>query len=389
MLKLLIKIFIKDRENVRDEKVRRAYGSLCSAYGVLLNLLLFAGKYFAGLLSGSVAVIADAFNNLSDAVSSVITLLGFAIAGKKPDPEHPFGHGRFEYLTGLVLSMMIIFMGVELGRSSLEKIFNPQQVQAGILPALILLASILVKFYMSMYNRAVGRKISSAAMQATAADSLADCISTVVVLISMGISYFFGINIDAWAGLAVAAFICCAGVSSAKETLSPLLGQVPDEELVRDIEAMVLRHEDIVGVHDLIVHDYGPGRRVISLHAEVDGHGDMFALHDAIDQAENELKNELGCVACIHMDPLETEDSEVAVHRHDVTELLNEKFPDVVSIHDFRMVPGPTHTNLIFDAAVPIDFEMKDSAIAGEIMRLVHEKWDDHYAVVTIDRVYS
>lgn len=388
MLNLLIKIFIKDSENVRNEKVRRAYGSLCSAYGVLLNLLLFAGKYFAGLLSGSVAIIADAFNNLSDAASSVITLIGFVMAGKKPDPEHPFGHGRIEYLTGLALSMMIIFMGIELGRSSIDKIFRPEPVEAGILPAIILLASILVKFYMSMYNKAVGKKISSAAMLATATDSLSDCISTVVVLAAMAVSFLFKINIDAWAGLLVAAFICYAGYSAAKDTLSPLLGQAPDEELVRTIEEKVLSHKEIIDVHDLIVHDYGPGRRVISLHAEVDGHGDMFTLHDAIDQAENELKEELGCVACIHMDPLETEDSEVAVHRHDVTELLREKFSTDISVHDFRMVPGPTHTNLIFDAAVPIDFDMKDSAIAAEIMRLVHEEWEDHYAVVTIDRVY-
>ena len=388
MLKLLIRIFIKDSENVRDEKVRMAYGSLCSVYGVFLNVLLFAGKYFAGIISGSVAVVADAFNNLSDAASSLITLVGFAMAGKKPDPEHPFGHGRIEYVTGLALSMMIILMGVELGKSSLEKIFDPQPVEAGILPALILFASILVKFYMSMYNRSVGKKISSAAMQATATDSLSDCISTVVVFISMGISHFFGVNIDAWAGLAVSAFICYAGFSAAKDTLSPLLGQAPEEELVRNIEEMVLRHEDIVGVHDLIVHDYGPGRRVVSLHAEVDGHGDMFALHDTIDQAENELKAELGCVACIHMDPLEMADSEVSEHRAQVTELLKAKLSPDISIHDFRMVPGPTHTNLIFDAALPIDFEMKDSDIAKEIMRLVHEAWDDHFAVVTIDRVY-
>lgn len=388
MLNLLVKMFIKDRENVRDAAVRRAYGTLCSVYGIVINVLLFAGKYFAGVISGSVAITADAFNNLSDAGSSVITLLGFAIAGKKPDPEHPFGHGRAEYLAGLALSAMIIVMGFELGRSSVEKIIAPSPVEAGLLPAAILLVSILAKIYMCAYNRAVGKKIDSAAMQATAADSLSDSISTLVVLLSMAVSYIFNWNIDGWAGLVVAVFICVTGFNAAKDTVSPLLGRAPDGELVARIRDIVTAHEEVIGIHDLIVHDYGPGRLVVSLHAEVNGAGDIFKLHDAIDLAEQELKRELGCIATIHMDPIEADDSEVARHRRAVAELLHEKLSPELSVHDFRLVPGTTHTNLIFDVLAPVDFGMTDEALAAAVRELVHETWEEHYAVVTVDRAY-
>lgn len=388
MLKLLAKIFIRDRENVQSPAVRRAYGTLCSVYGIFINVLLFAGKYFAGVISGSVAITADAFNNLSDAGSSVITLLGFAVAGKKPDPEHPFGHGRAEYLAGLALSAMIIVMGFELGRSSVEKIITPTAVEAGLLPAAILFVSILAKIYMCAYNRSVGKLISSAAMQATAADSLSDSISTLVVLLSMAVSYIFNLNIDGWAGLIVAVFICITGFNSAKETVSPLLGRAPDGDLVEQIKDIVTAHEEVLGIHDLIVHDYGPGRLVVSLHAEVNGSGDIFMLHDAIDCTERELKEALGCIATIHMDPIEADDTEVSLHRRAVTELLQEKLSPALSVHDFRMVPGTTHTNLIFDVLAPADFEMTDEDLASAIRKLIHSTWDEHYAVVTIDRAF-
>ena len=387
MLKLLIRLFIKDSENVTDEKVRRAYGTLCSLYGIFLNIVLFAGKYFAGLISGSVAIIADAFNNLSDAGSSVITLLGFAIAGRKPDPDHPYGHGRVEYLTGLALSVLIIVMGVELGKSSFEKILNPEPIEVGLLPALILVASIAVKVYMSMYNRSVGKKINSAAMQATAADSLSDSVSTGVVLLSMIVTWLFGVNIDAYAGLAVALFIIYAGFSAAKETLSPLLGQAPDPELVENIEKAVMSHPEIKGIHDMIFHDYGPGRSFVTLHAEVDGSGDIFQLHDVIDQAEMEIGHDFNILATIHMDPVESNNPQVVEMRAAVAEKLKEICPDI-TIHDFRMVPGPSHTNLIFDAVLPAGFAMKDSECAERIRTLVHDTWENHFAVVNIDRAY-
>lgn len=389
MFKLLTRLFVKDRDNVHDPKVRRAYGTLCSVYGIVLNLLLFAGKYIAGALAHSVSIVADAFNNLSDAGSSIITLLGFVIAGKKPDTEHPFGHGRVEYLAGLILSALIITMGIELGRSSIEKIINPVPIEAGVLPAAILLASILVKVYMCLYNRSTAKKINSAAMEATAKDSLSDSVSTLVVLLAMAASYVFDINIDGWAGLAVAVLIIYTGYGALKDTLSPLLGKAPEPELVETIKKIVMSHPEICGIHDLIVNDYGPGRLVISLHAEVNGAGDIFELHDAIDRAEVELKEVIGCVATIHMDPIEADNTEVAQHRQAVSDLIQNKVSQNMSIHDFRMVPGPTHTNLIFDVVVPPDYPDKDEAVAAQIRELVHSTWNEHYAVITVDRAYA
>ena len=387
MLKLFSRIFIKDSENVNDPGVRRAYGTLCSVYGIFLNILLFAGKYFAGLISGSVAIVADAFNNLSDAGSSVITLLGFVIAGKKPDLDHPFGHGRVEYLAGLLLSAMIIAMGFELGKNSLLKILHPEPVNVGLLPAVILLASIGVKFYMCLYNRSIGKKISSAAMQATATDSLSDTIATTVVLLSMGIAWLFHVNVDGWAGLLVAAFIIFAGYNALRDTLSPLLGQAPAPELVKEIEGTALAHPEIVGIHDLIMHDYGPGRGFVSLHAEVKGSGDIFALHDAVDQAEREIREKFGILATIHMDPIDCDNEQLAALRQTVAEKLLEIDPEI-KIHDFRMVPGPTHTNLIFDALVPANTKASDQELVKQIAALVHDTWPSYYAVVDIDRSF-
>ncbi len=387
MINLLSKIFIKNRDKVNDPAVRRAYGTLCSVYGIFLNVLLFAGKYFAGAVSGSVAIVADAFNNLSDAGSSIISLLGFAIAGKKPDLDHPFGHGRAEYLAGMLLSALIVAMGVELGKSSIEKIIHPEPVEAGLLPAVILLASIAVKFYMSRYNKAVGRKISSPSMEATATDSLSDSIATTVVLLSMGVSYFFHVNVDGWAGLLVAAFIIFAGYNALRDTLSPLLGKAPDPELVKEIEETALAHPEIVGIHDLIVHDYGPGRGFVSLHAEVNGNGNMFELHDAVDQAEREIREKYGILATIHMDPIDCDNEQLNELRQAVAEKLKEIDPRI-KIHDFRMVPGPTHTNLIFDALVPAELKLSDRALEEQIENLLHNTWKKYFAVVDIDRSY-
>ena len=387
MLKLLAKLFIHDSENCGDPRVRTAYGTLCGIYGIFLNLILFAGKYAAGLLSGSVAITADAFNNLSDAGSSVITLLGFALAGRKPDPEHPFGHGRIEYITGLVISAIIILVGVDLGKNSIAKIIDPSPVEAGILPALILVAAIIVKIYISYYNRRIGKKINSSVMEATALDALTDTISTFVVLISMAVSYFFKVNIDGWAGLFVALFIIYAGISAAKDTIAPLLGSAPDPEFVRSIEATVMSHKEIIGIHDLFVHDYGPGRVFISLHAEVDGHGDFFGLHDVVDSAELELKEKYGCLATIHMDPIDSSNPEINLLRDKVLARLRQDISEDIRIHDFRVVPGPSHTNFIFDAAVPVDFKLSDAKLEAAIKETVSSSFSRCFAVVNIDRV--
>ena len=386
MITLLAKRFIPNSENIADPAVRQAYGSLCGAMGILLNLLLFGGKYLAGVLAGSVAVMADAFNNLADAGSSIVTLLGMRLAGMKPDPNHPFGHGRIEYITGVAVSIMIIVVGFELGQDSVNQVKNPQPLDASLLSIGILLASILIKIYIFAYNRSVGRKINAPAMLATAADSLSDCISTAVVLVSMVLSRFLGINIDGWCGMLVATFIIYAGIKSTAETLSPLLGSPPDPEFVEQIETIVLSYDEIVNIHDLVVHDYGPGRCMVTLHAEVPGNGDLFALHDAVDSAELELQDTLGCMATIHMDPISMDDEKVASMRLQ-TALFASELGEGISIHDFRMVEGPTHTNVIFDAVLPYNVKMTPDELKAKLTDFI-TAIPHHNAVITIDRPY-
>ena len=387
MISLLARLFIKDYQNYADADVRRSYGTLCGTVGICLNILLFAGKYFAGILSGSIAIVADSFNNLSDAGSSLITLLGFRLAGKKPDPDHPYGHGRIEYISGFIVSFLILLMGFELAKSSFQKILAPEPVQAGWLPAAILIVSICVKIYMFLYNRAVGKKIDSAAMAATATDSLSDAVATTVVLLSMIIAHFFHVNIDGYAGALVACFILYAGYSAAKDTLAPLLGTAPDPEFVERVNEIVMAHPEVIGIHDLVVHDYGPGRKMVTLHTEVDGKGDFFTLHDAIDNIERELTAECGCHATIHMDPIESDNPEVLAMKEAVAKLVKRIDP-AITIHDFRVVPGKTHTNVIFDAVVPPGLPMTEEAVAERIRLLVADAYPNHYAVVDIDQAY-
>lgn len=387
MITLLSKIFIKNHDDVTNPAVRKAYGMLCSLTGIFLNVLLFAGKYIAGTLAGSIAVTADAFNNLSDAGSSVITLLGFRMASKKPDPDHPFGHGRIEYLSGLAVSLIIIVVGVQLGLESIDKIRSPEEIDASLLPMLILVASICVKGYMFFYNRAVGRKINSPGMSATATDSLSDCIATLVVLISMLVARFTGVNIDGWSGAVVAVFIIYSGFSAARDTLSPLLGSAPDPELVKRIVDIVMAHPEVLNVHDLVVHDYGPGRLMVSLHAEVPGDGDIYELHDAIDTAEYELQRELGCNAVIHMDPVSTDDSKTGRMRDELSEAVD-GLGYGITIHDFRIVDGPTHTNVIFDAVLPNDSPLTEDEAKKTLETLVNSLWENTHPKVHIDRPF-
>ena len=388
MVSYLSKKFIKDYKNVKNENVRRAYGMLCSIVGILLNIFLFAIKYFAGIISGSIAITADAFNNLSDAGSSVITLIGFKFAGMKPDLEHPFGHGRVEYISGFAVSVMIILMGAELLKSSINKIFHPESIDTTVVSFIILIVSILVKLYMSLYNSKIGDKIESAGMKATATDSKSDCIATSVVLISMLIAKFTGVNIDAYAGLLVAGFIFYAGYDAAKETLSPLLGQIPEKSLVDSIEKIVMSYDEIVGIHDLVVHDYGPGRLMLSLHAEVPGNGDIFVLHDAIDRAEIELNEKLNCEAVIHLDPIDTDNEEVMEMKSKITKLIKKEIDEIITIHDFRIVKGNTHTNVIFDAVIPPKYKMTDKEVETKIKDLVKNNFGNYFAVVKVEITY-
>lgn len=391
MLKLLSRIFIKDYKNYESPAVRSSYGVLCGGFGIFLNILLFIGKFLAGTLAKSVSITADAFNNLADAGSSIITLLGFRLARQKPDTKHPFGHGRIEYIAGLLVSAAIILMGFELAKSSISKIISPEPIEFSVLTAAILVCSILVKLYMVFYNKSIGKKIKSATLGATSLDSCSDCIATSVVLVSSLIAHFFKINIDGYCGVLVAAFVIYSGIRALQETITPLLGQAPDREFIERIQKLIEEFPEITGIHDLIVHDYGPGRLMISLHAEMPVYedSDIFAMHDIIDNAERLLSKELECLVTIHLDPTRSNDEKVAELKAKTVNVLHGISPEL-SLHDFRVVPGPTHTNLIFDVVVPFDLKLKEDEITEKLNSAVSE-WDDakYYVVVSFDRPYA
>lgn len=388
MIKLLASLFIKDRENYTSPAVRQSYGTLCGAVGIGLNILLFLGKWIAGFLSGSIAITADAFNNLSDAGSSIITLIGFRISGQRPDSEHPFGHGRMEYISGFLVSVAILIMGFELVKSSINKLIHPEPVESSPVIIAILAASILVKVYMFYYNRSVGKKIGSAAMNATAMDSLSDTVSTALVLGATLISQFTGLLLDGWFGILVGLFILYTGATTIKETMDLLLGQPPKQEFIDEIREIVTSHKLVYGIHDLIVHDYGPGRVMISLHAEVDADGDIQAIHEQIDHIENELQEKLHCSATIHMDPIVTDDKEVLEMKEKVKALVLET-DNTFSMHDFRMVKGPTSTNLIFDVSVPSGCQKTDNEILNNLKEKIRElPGSIYFPVIQIDHEY-
>lgn len=385
MITCLAKFWI--RESDSEEKKRRVYGTLGAVVGIFLNICLFTGKYLAGFFSGSIAIMADAFNNLSDAGSSFISLIGFVFSGKKPDLDHPFGHGRIEYLAGLGVSFLILLMGVELAKNSVQKILHPVSVQISTLSIAVLSASILVKLYMAYYNHAIGKKIRSATMAATATDSLSDVVATTVVLLAMLFLAVTGINIDGYCGILVAVFILAAGIGAAKETVSPLLGQAPDPEFVKEIKELVMQHEEVLGIHDMAVHDYGPGRVMVSLHAEVSGDGNIYELHDLIDRIERELKEKLHCETVIHMDPIDVGNEKTIEMKEEMVKLVK-AIDERLTIHDFRMVTGTTHHNMIFDVVIPADFKLSQEELKDIIQKKVWEKWPDYYVVIDVDTAY-
>ena len=388
MITFMASLFIKDSKNYKEPSVRQAYGVLSGAVGIGLNILLFFGKWLAGTISGSIAIIADAFNNLSDAGSSIITLIGFRLSGQEPDPEHPFGHGRMEYISGLLVSVAILVMGFELIGSSIGKLRSPEPIESSALVFGILIASILVKLYMFFYNHSLSKKIESAAMKATSVDSLSDTVATTLVLIATLISKYTGLLLDGWFGILVGLFILYTGGSTLKETIDLLLGQPPKQEFINEVKEIVLGHSMVHGVHDLIVHDYGPGRVMISLHAEVDVNGDIQDIHEQIDHIEHELQEKLHCSATIHMDPIVTDDKEVLAMKAKVEEMvhfLDESF----SMHDFRMVKGSTRTNLIFDVEVPRKTSYTDNEIVNWLKERIHElPGSKYFAVIQIDHEY-
>ena len=384
MISLLARFFCKS-DGKSPAQLRTAYGILCGAVGIGLNLLLFLGKFFAGTLSGSVAITADAFNNLPDAGSSVVTLLGFRIAAKMPDPDHPFGHGRAEYLSGLAVSMLILLMGVELAKESLNKILHPALVEFSWLVIGILAASICVKLYMAMYNRSLGKKLSAPALLAAAADSLGDCMSTSAVLVATLIGHYFQLPVDGWVGILVALFIFKGGIDAAKDTIDPLLGKPPTPEFVKEIENLVMAHKEISGIHDLVVHDYGPGRVMISLHAEVPAHGDIMEMHDVIDNIENDFIKRDGLQVTIHYDPIVTTD---AAGRTRLMEKARQLDP-CLSIHDLRIVPGDTHTNVLFDLEFPAGYTGNKDEMLAAMCQFVHEQDPKYSCVVKVEQSYA
>ncbi len=369
MIKLLSKLFIKNRENVGDPTVRRNYGVLCGAVGIVLNLLLSAAKITMGLITGSVSVLADGVNNVSDAGSSTITLLGFRISAKPVDKEHPFGHGRAEYIGGLIVAVAIILVGAELAISSVKSLITPPEITFDLVTLIILGVSVAVKLYMAGYNYIYGKKLSSAALKATGADSVSDAVSTTAVLICALVCYFTGLSLDAYVGLLVSAFIIFSGVKSTLEIVNLLLGTAPDPNFVKEIIAFTKNYPLVRGVHDIVVHSYGVGRTMISLHAEVDAKEDVMEAHDCIDNLEHDLGKKFNCIAVIHMDPVITDDPKVILLKTAVKNIVQSVNPEY-SIHDFRMNEGSTHTNVIFDLVLTFD-SMKNEK---EIVKIITDK---------------
>lgn len=387
MTEFLVRRFVRDYDHTDDPKVRERYGLLSGIAGILLNLFLSASKFLAGTVTGSISITADAFNNLSDAGSSVVTLVGFRLAGQKADKDHPFGHGRMEYLAGLLVSLLILMVGFELAKSSVEKILHPSAVEFSALSAAILLLSVVVKLWMSAFNRSLSKRIRSAAMAATATDSLSDAVATFVLFLGLLCGHFLSLPLDGWLGLAVAVFILRAGWGAAKDTIDPLLGQNPDPELVRSIQETVLSHPQITGIHDLVIHDYGPGRSMMSFHAEVPVDANILEAHDIIDHVERELMDEYHILTSIHMDPIATDDEQVNCRRAMVERLVKEVEPQC-TIHDFRMTSGPHHTNLIFDVAAPHNCSLSDGELRQAISARIQAEDPSCFAVIQVDHLF-
>lgn len=386
MTDLLCKLFIKDFENTGDVRVRARYGSLSGIVGIIVNILLFAGKFIIGSLTASIAITADAVNNLSDAGSSVISLISFRLSSKPADREHPFGHARIEYIASMIVSFIILFIGITLMKDSVIKIFFGGDKTDPSIPAMaVLFVSILGKLWLWLFNRRLAKRIGSSVMKATAADSLSDAIATGAVLTATLIYRFTDIELDAYMGVIVAFIILRAGIGVFKDALDSIIGTAPEQETVEKIKEIIFSHPEAVGIHDLAVHNYGPGRCFMTCHVEVDGGKDIYASHDAIDNIEKELHRDLGIISSIHLDPVAVGDP--------LTEELKEKIRGIVSvidcrmdIHDFRIVPGTTHTNLIFDAVVPFELKMSDDEVEEILCREIQRIDTRYFAVITVDR---
>ena len=385
MTRLLLRLFIKDPERVSDPKVRGAYGLLAGIVGIICNILLFTGKMVVGLLSGSVSITADAVNNLSDASSSVVTLVGFKLAGKPADEDHPYGHARIEYICGLAVAVLILLIGAELAKSSVQKILHPAPVEFSWVVAAVLLMSIAVKLWMAVFNRSLGKKIQSAALEATAADSRNDVIATAAVLLAAVVGELTHWAVDGYVGLAVALFILWSGVGVARDTINPLLGERESPELRDALIREIKSHDKVLGIHDLMVHDYGPGRCFASAHVEMDQREDPLECHDLIDDIERECLQKHNVHLVIHYDPVVTDDAELNHMKALVRQAIHDIDPRL-DIHDFRMVRGPGHTNLIFDMSVPFALTGQEKDIKARLDQTIAGEPVQYYTVITFDQ---
>ena len=386
MTQLLCKLFIKNPDDIASPVVRRAYGTMVSLVGIVLNLLLATGKLTVGLLTGALAIQADAVNNLSDAGSQIISFVTFRLAAKPADRDHPFGHARIEYVSSMIVSFLVLHIGWDMLSESVQKVFNPTETLFSWVSVGVLTASVLVKLWLCFFNRKVAKKIDSSVMRATAADSLSDAGATTAVLVSTLLFKFTGFDPDAYVGILVAVLILVAGIKILNETKNSILGEKPSEETVAMITEVVSRYPEALGIHDLVVHNYGPGRIMASLHVEVDGRENIFKSHDMADLVEKDLRDEYGIEATVHMDPIVVSDPLVDELRDMTQRLVINAYPNV-KIHDFRIVPGDTHTNLIFDVAVPFEVKDSDEAIKQKINEAVRRERPACYTVITVDRV--
>lgn len=385
MTNFLIKYFIQNSEAVEKNSVRLAYGKLGSLVGIVANVFLCIVKIIVGVVFSSVAITADGLNNLSDAGASIISLVGFKLASKEPDKTHPFGHARVEYISALIISFLILLLGVELIKTSIKKIIYPEPIVYSIVMVAVLVVSILAKLWLSVFNKKLGNKIDSATMKATAADSLNDVFATSVVLLAVFIFKWTGWNLDGYMGMVVALFIIYAGIGILRETISPLLGEAPSEELVDKVYEKIMSYDGVLGLHDLVVHDYGPGRCFASVHVEVCAKEDVLKSHDLVDNIERDIIKDIGIEMVIHLDPIVTDDEQVNALKHMVEEIITQ-IDDTLTIHDFRVVVGNTHSNLIFDVVRPIEYHMNDEELIAKISSSVEQIDDNYYCVITVDK---
>ncbi len=387
MTGLLIKMFVKDKDNVENQQVRGKYAMLSSITGIIVNILLSVFKLIIGIFANSMSIISDALNNVSDAGSSIITMIGFKMSQKKVDKDHPWGHGRMEYVTAFFVDILIILVGFELLQSSIDKIIAPEMPNISNITIILLVVAILAKLWLFIFYRKIAKKIDSAAIKGTAYDSISDSISTAAVLVSALVAKFAGITIDGYVSLLVSLFILITGIKAIKETIDLLLGQKPDPEFVKSIEEFAIKYEGIEGIHDIMVHDYGPGRKIVSFHAEVPANSDICRAHDIIDQMEQDILDEFGCITTIHMDPIVVDNEEINLMK-EVTTNIVKKINENYSIHDFRMTDGGERVNLIFDLVVPTDEKVDKEELIGKIQRKIKEENEKYYAVIKVEHSY-